>query len=483
VNRFHSVILDEDACKGCTVCVTTCPTEAIRVRNGKARITSERCIDCGECIRRCPHHAKKPLADSFAAFPDAWRGRFDLLVALPAPSLYGQFPVKFGIERIHEGLRALGFDAVFPVAAATPALSTATRNLIRDNGEKGVTGPLISSSCPTVVKYVQIRFPTLLENLATVIAPMELAGRMAKRTFSDPASLPAGEKTPRVGCFFISPCAGKITEAMAPIGGETSAVDAVFPMTEAHLPLLQSMIKNARGDGFLGNRRDDLCRVALPNAAEISWGRSGGEADTTLSPESGRSLSVDGMEQCVKILEAAEDGKLAGIDFLELMACPGGCTGGPLTACNTALARHHLRERERIISSQAGASAESENPERNGLLEQTGDYAVRINHGGGEDCRTLLPETPCESCQRSLPFPARPALRLDPDFAVAMNMMKRMDEIRESLPGIDCGCCGAPNCQALAEDIVKGTGARTDCVIIMKEEYRELLEQRWQSGE
>ena len=48
---FHSVTLDRDLCHGCINCVKRCPTEAIRVRDGKAKILSDRCIDCGECIR------------------------------------------------------------------------------------------------------------------------------------------------------------------------------------------------------------------------------------------------------------------------------------------------------------------------------------------------------------------------------------------------------------------------------------------------
>ena len=56
--KLHSVQLNRDLCVGCTNCIKKCPTEAIRVRDGKAQNRRDRCIDCGECIRACPHHAK-----------------------------------------------------------------------------------------------------------------------------------------------------------------------------------------------------------------------------------------------------------------------------------------------------------------------------------------------------------------------------------------------------------------------------------------
>ena len=64
-NIIHSVTLDKEKCKGCTKCIQLCPTQAIRVRNGKARIIKEKCIDCGECINVCPYHAKKGVTDKF----------------------------------------------------------------------------------------------------------------------------------------------------------------------------------------------------------------------------------------------------------------------------------------------------------------------------------------------------------------------------------------------------------------------------------
>ena len=60
---FHSVRLEKDKCKACTNCLKRCPTEAIRVRGGRAHIIDERCIDCGECIRVCSNHAKVAVTD------------------------------------------------------------------------------------------------------------------------------------------------------------------------------------------------------------------------------------------------------------------------------------------------------------------------------------------------------------------------------------------------------------------------------------
>ena len=201
--RFHSVVLDEEACKGCTVCVTTCPVEAIRVRDGKARILAERCIDCGECIRRCPNHAKMARADALAELSGSGEfSRFDGKIALPAPSLYGQFSERFSVEAIHAALLAIGFDAVYPVSRATPAIAATARDLLDRSRHPDLPRPLISSSCPTIVKVIQIRFPTLLGHIAPIIAPRELSGRLAR----DEARREQPEKK-NVGCFFNSPCA------------------------------------------------------------------------------------------------------------------------------------------------------------------------------------------------------------------------------------------------------------------------------------
>ena len=104
----HSVVLDEDKCTGCTTCIRRCPTEAIRILNGKADIDTDRCIDCGECIRRCPHQAKKASAGSLENMQ-----RFRYKIALPAPSLYAQFDNLDDIDYVLNGLKKIGFDEIY----------------------------------------------------------------------------------------------------------------------------------------------------------------------------------------------------------------------------------------------------------------------------------------------------------------------------------------------------------------------------------
>ena len=448
--RFHSVILDEGECKGCTVCVTTCPVEAIRVRDGKARILAERCIDCGECIRRCPNRAKKARSDALADLaPGGEYSRFDWKIALPAPSLYGQFPGRFSVDAIHRGLLSLGFDEVFPVSRATGHVARAVRALLDREKYPDLPRPLISSSCPTIVKVIQIRFPTLIEHIAPILAPIEIAGRLAR----EEAAIAHPEKK-NVGCFFISPCAGKITEAKAPIGNEASSIDGVFSMKDVHLPILQAL---AKATPALPKSAKETGQNPSAIASEIAWGRAGGEAEATIAGGKTSWLACDGMDQGERILEAAENGKLGSIEFLELMACAGGCVGGPLAVENSTLARHVLVEREKALEERESAR----------LREREADLA----HG----LEPTANEQPVD-CLRAAPFAPRPALLLAGDFDKARAMMEEMEAIAATLPGLDCGCCGSPNCHALAEDIVRGNASRTDCVIILKEQYQELLE-------
>lgn len=153
---LHTVTLDADKCKGCVTCMRRCPTEAIRVRNGKAKVYYERCIGCGECVRLCPHHAKKAAYDPFEII-----NNFKYKIALPAPSLYGQYNNMTNLDYVLNGLLKIGFDDVFEVGRGAELVSEATNILLgRDNLKK----PIISTACPAVLELIMLRFNNLKES-------------------------------------------------------------------------------------------------------------------------------------------------------------------------------------------------------------------------------------------------------------------------------------------------------------------------------
>ena len=194
----HSVLLDVSRCNGCTTCLKHCPTEAIRIKDGHAVIDHERCIDCGECIRVCPHKAKKAMCGKLEQMD-----RFKWKIALPAPTLYGQFDNLDDVDIVLEGLKRIGFDDVFEVSAAAELVSAYTRIYLKT---EGVKKPAISSACPVVLRLIGLRFPSLNENILHMLPPMEIAAGLAKaKAKKEHPELSDDE----IGVCFISPCPAK----------------------------------------------------------------------------------------------------------------------------------------------------------------------------------------------------------------------------------------------------------------------------------
>ena len=232
---YHSVMLEREKCKGCTTCLKHCPTEAIRVYGGSAHIIKERCIDCGACIQRCPYHAKVAVTDPLSKILD-----YKIKVALPAPTLYGQFKGLKDIGRLLDALIAIGFDDVYEVARGAEYVSREIAGRVAHRKvHNGM--PLISSACPAIVRLIQVRFPELLDNVVDVISPMEAAAlaarkRVCRNMSADPAD---------VGIFFLTPCPAKMTEVRAPQAIKTSNVDGVISIMEVY-GKLNAELKRAR---------------------------------------------------------------------------------------------------------------------------------------------------------------------------------------------------------------------------------------------
>ena len=419
MERFvHSVTLDTDKCLGCTNCIKHCPTQAIRVRDGKATIISERCIDCGECIRVCPHRAKKARHDSLAMLQN-----FKYTVALPAPALYGQFRNLDDIDVILNGLTELSFDEVFEVARGAEIVSAATRQLIAEGNFKK---PVISSACPAVVRLIQVRFPELCSHVLPLKSPMEVSAALARQRVMARTGLQPDE----IGIFFLSPCPAKVTDAHAPIGMPRSQVDGVLAISDIYPALLSKM-----------NHLEKIEPLSHSGLIGVSWSFIGGEAAGTLIENH---LSADGIENVIHVLEDLEDEKFADLDFIELNACAGGCVGGVLTAENGYVARARIKNLRKYLPVSCNRSAEL-----------------------GE----------ISSLCWSQPLQENPALRLAENVTDAMRLMQTAEEIFERLPKMDCGSCGSPSCRAMAEDVALGLAHEDDCIFRMRERLHQAEEE------
>lgn len=423
---FHSVRLIEDKCKGCVTCIKHCPTEAIRVREGKAKILEVKCVDCGECVRICPNQAKEAVADTLDKIQE-----YRYKIALPAPALFGQFRGGIQPERILAGLMSLGFDDVFEVGYGAEFVSGRIREILQDPDRPR---PLLSSSCPAVIRLIQVRFPEFIGNIAPVASPMRVASRLAIKQATEELGIPRED----IGLFFISPCPGKVSAIMDPVGYDGQCVDGAIPISEIY-----GKIHN-----FVYNATDDEVGKKLRRASGVGlgWGRAGGEA---ISIGAKKLISVDGIHHVIQIMEEIGHGKLLDMDYIEVLACVGGCVGGVLTVENPFISRRRLRE----LASQDAEESEKD------IADRQANLIKGMNKSSLEFDRAILP---------------RPMMTLDDDIAVAIQKMEKIDQLLETLPGIDCGSCGAPNCRALAEDIIRGLAVETDCVFRLRDRVSEL---------
>lgn len=420
----HSVSLIEDKCKGCTHCLKRCPTEAIRIRDSHAVINSAVCIDCGECIRVCPHNAKKATFDKLDEVMQEGQGKF--LIALPPPSLYGQFAHLEDADIVLQGLIDCGFSDVFEVAHAAELVTEYTRNYMR---RTDIVKPVISSACPVITRLISIRFPYLIDHVIPLLPPVEIASRMAKK---EALEAHPGLKPENIKTVFISPCpakAGYIKNALAGEGG--SSIDYVVSMSEVYKMLLPAM-----------NRHPIPSVTSKTGMIGISWASSGGESSALMND---KYLAADGVENVIRVLDDIETGNFSRLEFVELNACNGGCVGGVATVENPYIARVRLQTLRRYLPVSLN----------------------RIAREAGEE--DYVPES--FTTKETMEYV--PAFRLDEDMDAAMQKMSAIEEICAELPALDCGFCGAPTCHAFAEDVVKGELSIDDCLVRFRELYKK----------
>ncbi|MBE6662038.1 MAG: 4Fe-4S dicluster domain-containing protein [Ruminococcaceae bacterium] len=403
----HSVSLNSEKCRGCTHCLKHCPTEAIRIREGHAVIDAARCVDCGQCIRYCPHQAKKAAYDKLVDIPkEKWK------IALPAPSLFGQFDNLDDIDHVIQGLYNCGFDQVYEVARAAELVSDYTRKYMK---EKNPPHPVISSACPVVERLIMLRYPYLVDHLLPILPPIEVAAKEAIRE--------AMEKNPKLSrediCVaFISPCPAKVSYVKNKTLDKKSNVDLVISVSDIYFELLGVMKKN-----------EEPTEASQTGRIGLGWASSGGEATAIFNE---KYLAADGIENVVHVLEEVDNGAFPELEFIELNACSGGCVGGVMNVVNPFIAKARLRSLRRYLP---------------------------VSQNWGDEASNTVPSEMLLNYE----FQYESVSSFGSDREESMRMMSQMEEIFKGLPGIDCGSCGAPTCRAFAADIVRGRASIEDC--------------------
>jgi iron only hydrogenase large subunit-like protein len=409
VDRAHALVTDRTKCIGCVTCTKACPTHAIRVRERLASVDDELCIDCGTCREVCRYDAMRPRTSSTADLK-----RFKRTVALPSLTLFAQFGKEFHPGQVLHALRQVGFDETYDISWMCEMVAGATDAYLSES-----TGPWpkISVTCPAVVRLVQIRYPDLIPHLVPIETPRELAAKLRRRRVAADLGLDPAE----VGMFFITPCTGIIHSIVDPIGLQASHLDGAFSIAELYGPLLKAMKESPGSDPVDAVSVRGL-RVAMAGG-EISLMRNS------------NSITVRGLHDVVFVFDRIEAGTFHDVDFIEAYICPDGCVSGGLTVAGRYTAQRNLQDAYRQLGDQTGVKEEKV---RSLLREHFFDFEAEIR--------------------------ARPVEPLARDLRQAIALKREKDAILEKLPRKDCAACGAPDCETLADDVVRGRAEVSDCV-------------------
>ncbi|MEA3317660.1 MAG: [Fe-Fe] hydrogenase large subunit C-terminal domain-containing protein, partial [Bacteroidota bacterium] len=415
-NGFHHALkIQKDVCVGCSRCMNVCPTEAIRIKKGKAELFEHKCIDCGECFKACPVNAIIIEQDDFNRIFE-----YKHRVALLPSVLLGQFSDEIKFNDIYKALFELGFTDVFEVEHCVDVLNDEINNLVNDNS---IDKPLLSSFCPAIIRLIQVKFPSLVNNIVHLRSPLDISALYYRDKLIN-----EGIDKNAIGLFYITPCAAKIASVKSPVGDDKSIIDGVINMDFVYNKVQNSITNDNESSN------ENLVSENL-SSKSILWSLTNGEASNI----KGRSFAIDGINNVIEFLEDVEDNKIKDVDFIELRACDESCAGGVLSTANRFLTVDRLKRRAEKLENNS-ESLFNNNKTNRYLIEN-----IKI-----------------------VDIKPRSMMKLDENMDVAINKMKRVEEIMSCLPNIDCGVCGAPNCRALAEDIVQNKAVIDQCIFIQK---------------
>lgn len=321
----HVAHIDKSLCVGCGSCAKVCPYTAIISRkrpcenackikaismseDKSASINNEKCISCGACVYQCPFGAimdKSFILNVIDLIKKSENNQKYNVYAVVAPSISSQFTyAKLG--QVISGIKALGFHTVIEAALGADMVAEAeSRELV----EKGF---LTSSCCPAFVSFIEKNFPTMVPHISHNLSPMATIAKYIK------------EHEEGAKIVFIGPCTAKKAEVQR---------EAIKPYVDAAMTFEELQALFDSRDIDITTLGEDV----LDNASYFGriFARSGGLSDAVKEALKEQGLedfdlkpcACDGIEEC-RIALLKKNKNLLDANFIEGMACIGGCIGG-----------------------------------------------------------------------------------------------------------------------------------------------------------
>ncbi len=330
---MNIIQLKEGNCQNCYKCIRGCPIKAIEFKDGRAAVIEEDCILCGRCVKNCPQNAKYVVSELDQVKAMLKRG--ERVYVTVAPSWAGYFSTM-EFDGLSAALKALGFAGVEETAIGAYEVSQEYAALM----ERGEMRNVIVTACSSLVSLVEKHYPKLIGFLAPVSSPMMAHARMMRECYGDDIKV-----------VFIGPCFSKKSEARDPLAG--GLVNNVLTFDELDQWMGDEEVSMNGSDGEVAGMAHPVARLYPTPCGIIK----------TIEPERFhhyRTVSVDGFDRCIDLLNAMEEDNLSGL-FVEANICAGSCVGGPvmrLKKRNPVVAQGYISEKPQQRDERAAQSCE-----------------------------------------------------------------------------------------------------------------------------